>query len=122
MSVAREPEYPSRIWMSPRVCEHPRESINFTGHFPPEDHNCSVFNAHCLQCGSQWTQADTDVPWDQLMLKLANGEFGVVSSADPEIERKVEWRRRTRYDQIMEDVTGDSNPILSSTVELKRPD
>lgn len=122
MSVSRDPEYPSQIWIPPRACEHPHESINFTGHFPPENHHRSVFNAHCSQCGSQWSQEDTDAPWDQLMLKLANGEFGVVSFADPEIESKVEWKRRTRYDRIMEDVAGDANPILSSTVELKRPD
>ena len=120
--MGRDPEYPSQIWIPPRMCEHPRESINFTGQFPPENYDLSVFNAHCLQCGAEWSQADEKAPWDQLMLKLANGEFGVVSLTDPEIEHKVEWRRQTRYDRIMEDLTGSSNPILASTVELKRPD
>jgi hypothetical protein len=34
----------------------------------------------------------------------------------------VEWQRQNRYDAIMWDVAGESNPILSSDVPLRRPD
>jgi hypothetical protein len=119
---ARDPEHPSHIWVPPHACEHPRKALTFIGSFPPENVNLSVFTANCYKCGSEWTQADLNAPWDQLSLKIAYGEFGVVSAADPEIEHKVEWNRQTRYDAIMRDVAGENNPILSSDVPLKRPD
>ncbi len=123
-SPERDPEHPvqTNIFLPPRLCEHPRSQIRFTGHFPPENYELSVFEAHCYSCGSAWNQNDNDAPWDQLMLKIAHGEYGVVSAEEPEIAGISEWKRQTRYDQIMRDVTGDSNPILASNVELKRPD
>jgi hypothetical protein len=118
----RNPDYGSPIWLPPSACDHPREKLNFTGHFPPENPELSVFNAHCLKCGASWDQSDKTAPWDQLMLKIANGEFGAIHPDEPEIMDGVEWQRQNRYDQIMRDVAGEANPITGSNVRLQRPD
>lgn len=106
----RDPYHPvqAAIWIPPSNCTHPRERLNFTGHFPPENPNLSVFDAHCYQCGSHWDETAQDAPWTELMLKFAHGEFGVVSLTDPEIASKVEWRRQNRYGQIMDDANRES--------------
>ena len=83
MMPRRDPEYPSAIWVPPYACDHPCGAINMHGHFPPEDPELSVFNAHCLRCGSRWDQSSTDAPWDQLMRKITQGEFSVVSPHKP---------------------------------------
>lgn len=116
-------EYPSQIWVPPFACEHPHERLTFTGNFPQENYNLSVFNANCLQCGASWNQTDTDAPWTQLMEKLALGEFGVVSFEDDDIAHKVDRRRKLRYDVILNDAYGDPNPILSPDAPtIRRPD
>lgn len=100
---ARDPEYPSQIWVPPQQCPHRAESLCLTGSFPPDNPDLGVFDAHCLQCGSAWTHEDTTAPWDQLMRVIAEGRFGVVSWGDEGIAEKVERRRRSRYDAILND-------------------
>ncbi|MBB5156340.1 hypothetical protein [Saccharopolyspora phatthalungensis] len=53
---------------------------------------------------------------------IAEGRFRVVSPGGLDLSDAVEWRRQTRYGAIMEDLTGSDNPILSSTIVLRRPD
>ena len=122
----RDQEYPSTIWLPAHTCEHPYESVQLqVGHFPPENpEGLSVFRMDCFRCGASWNESSTGVPWiyEYLGRMIADGRFGVVSFEDPEIAHKVEWRRQTRYDRIMEDLTGSTNPILDSEVVLRRPD
>lgn len=99
----RDQEYPSPIWIPPRACDHPRQAIQFTGHFPPENIELSVFAAHCLKCGSKWDHNSVDAPYTQLLEKIALGKFGVVSAKHPEISNAVEWQRQNRYSEMMSD-------------------
>lgn len=116
---ARDEEYPSRIWVPPHACEHPRRSIAFTGQFPPEDIELSVLDARCYKCGSAWNQDSSDAPYAQLMEKIALGEFGVVSVDNPEIASGVEWMRQNRYADIMRDAEeARNNPILGTDIHL----
>ncbi len=122
ITPGRDPEYPSQIWRPPRACEHEFGSLRLQGVFYQDNPELSLWVAHCLRCGSEWSYGEPEgAPYNRLMQMIAEGHFGVVSAQDPDIDHKVEWRRQCRYDQIMEDACGDDNPIASSTVELKRP-
>lgn len=125
MSPERDPEYPSPIWVPPYACEHPYEQVRLqAGYFPPKDpEQLSVFWMYCFKCGSKWDHNSRGVPWlyEYIGRMIAEGEFIVISD-DADIVEGAEWRRQTRWDQIMKDLAGDENPILSSKVELRRPD
>ncbi|GAA0510394.1 hypothetical protein GCM10011581_00260 [Saccharopolyspora subtropica] len=121
----RDPEYPSPIWAPPHLCLHPYEHVRLQcGHFPPEDpEHLSVFRLDCSACGSHWDHtAREGWVYEYLGRMIAEGRFRVVSPGDVDISAAVEWRRQTRIGRIMEDLTGSDNPILASTVVLKRPD
>ncbi|MDA3643834.1 hypothetical protein LZ318_11655 [Saccharopolyspora indica] len=125
ISPGRDPEYFSPIWAPPHQCFHPFEHVRLqAGQFPPENpEQLSVFRMDCLMCGSYWDQTSTeDWVYEYLGRIIAEGKFGVVSPSGLDLAAPVEWRRQTRYGAIMEDLTGSDNPILSSTVNLKRPD
>lgn len=119
LAPGRDPEYPSQIWMNPKMCLHPHEYVRLqAGSFPPSDpERLSVFKVDCFACGTKWDQ--TNAPgwvYEFLGQLIAEGRYKVVGSSGLDITGRVEWERQTRYGSILDDLTGSGNPIANSSV------
>jgi hypothetical protein len=115
----RDDEHPAitNLWVPKSACDHINTPLAFWGIFEEACLDKTPWLAHCLGCGSTWDQNKHEgAPYDRLLQRIAEGSFHVM---DPEKVDEVEWKRQTRYDAIMADMTGTSNPILDSTVTLK---
>ncbi|MGI8310741.1 hypothetical protein [Saccharopolyspora hattusasensis] len=120
--AGRDPEYPSQIWAPPHRCLHPYESVSLqAAHFPALIEQ-AVFRLDCFACGAFWDQ--TNAPgwvYDYMARMIDDGKFHVVHRDKLSIVGDVKWEQ-TKYGKIFDAITGDSNPISSSKIQLRRPD